>query len=189
MHLIKKYTNRKLYHTNRKQYITLEGIAHLIQSGQQVRVVDNETGEDITGSVLAQVISQVRGHHGSLVSPLVLTSLIRFGGSTLGGLRRVFLEMLGGNHLIEAEIHHRLNRLVAAQMIDQQEATRLQGLLIGHTAPAPSETSREGKDDGAADDLPTAGAIARLHQQIDALVNSVEQMIEQYSTDQESRKH
>jgi polyhydroxyalkanoate synthesis repressor PhaR len=184
MHLIKKYTNRKLYHTNRKQYITLEGIAHLIQSGQQVRVVDNETGEDITGSVLAQVISQVRGHHGSLVSPLVLTSLIRFGGSTLGGLRRVFLEMLGGNHLIEAEIHHRLNWLVAEQMIDQQEATRLQGLLLG----PPFETSRGGRSDGGTDHLPTAGAIARLHQQIDALVNSVEQMIEQHSTDQESRK-
>ena len=48
MQTIKKYANRKLYHTNRKQYITLDGIAALIQAGEQVQVLDNETGEDIT---------------------------------------------------------------------------------------------------------------------------------------------
>src|SRR5262249_12123246 len=53
---IKKYANRKLYHTNRKQYITLDGIAALIQAGDQVQVLDNETGEDITAQILSQVV-------------------------------------------------------------------------------------------------------------------------------------
>src|SRR6266540_6478215 len=56
MQLIKKYANRKLYHTNRKQYITLEGIAALIQAGESVQVLDNETGDDITASILTQVV-------------------------------------------------------------------------------------------------------------------------------------
>jgi len=61
MQTIKKYANRKLYHTNRKQYITLEGIATLIQAGDQVQVLDNETGEDITAQILTQVVLQTRG--------------------------------------------------------------------------------------------------------------------------------
>ena len=48
MQLIKKYANRKLYHTNQKQYITLEGIARLVQDGEPVQVLDNESGEEIT---------------------------------------------------------------------------------------------------------------------------------------------
>ncbi|NJN67820.1 MAG: pesticidal protein Cry15Aa [Chloroflexaceae bacterium] len=184
MHLIKKYANRKLYHTNRKQYITLEGIAHLIQAGQQVQVIDNESGKDITGNILAQVISQVREHGGYLVSPMVLTNLIRFGGNTLVGLRRVFFEILGGNYLIETEIHHRLNRLVDEQVIDQQEATRLQRLLLPGS---PDNASRGGKSDGGAEcfPFPPSGALAHLHQQLDALVARVEQMIETRPTNQE----
>lgn len=58
MQTIKKYANRKLYHIDRKQYITLEGIAALVQAGEQVRVIDNETGEDITAQILAQVALQ-----------------------------------------------------------------------------------------------------------------------------------
>src|SRR5262245_48906369 len=58
---IKKYANRKLYHTNRKQYITLDRIAELIRAGEQIQVVDNETGEDITASILAQVVAPTRG--------------------------------------------------------------------------------------------------------------------------------
>ena len=87
MQTIKKYANRKLYHTNRKRYITLEGIAALIQAGEQVQVVDNETGEDITEPVLSQVVLQARGSGGRLPTH-VLTGLIQAGGDTLSGVRR-----------------------------------------------------------------------------------------------------
>ena len=61
---IKKYANRKLYHLDRKRYITLDGIAELIQAGEQVQVLDNETGEDISASILAQVALQARAANG-----------------------------------------------------------------------------------------------------------------------------
>ncbi|RMD76579.1 MAG: pesticidal protein Cry15Aa, partial [Chloroflexi bacterium] len=51
MHIIKKYANRKLYHTNEKRYITLDGIAQLVQKGETVQVLDNETGDDITANI------------------------------------------------------------------------------------------------------------------------------------------
>ena len=54
--LIKRYANRKLYNTATSRYITLKGIAELLDDGEEVRVVDNETGEDITKVALSQIL-------------------------------------------------------------------------------------------------------------------------------------
>ena len=54
--VIKRYANRKLYNTETSRYITLKGIAELIEQGIEVRVVDNETGEDITSVALSQIL-------------------------------------------------------------------------------------------------------------------------------------
>src|SRR5579859_753613 len=107
MQSIKKYANRKLYHTNRKQYITLDGIAALIQAGEQVHVVDNETGNDITAQILAQVVLQTRGHK-SLLPTHVLTGLIHSSSDTLAELRRSAWMALGGLDSVDTEIIRRL---------------------------------------------------------------------------------
>jgi polyhydroxyalkanoate synthesis repressor PhaR len=54
--LIKRYANRKLYNTKTSRYITLKGIAELLDEGEEVRVIDNETGEDITSVALSQIL-------------------------------------------------------------------------------------------------------------------------------------
>ncbi len=54
--LIKRYANRKLYNTHTSRYITLKGIAELIEAGDEIRVIDNETGEDITSVALSQIL-------------------------------------------------------------------------------------------------------------------------------------
>lgn len=54
--LIKRYANRKLYNTDTSRYITLKGIAELVEAGDDVRVIDNETGEDITSITLSQIL-------------------------------------------------------------------------------------------------------------------------------------
>ena len=54
--IIKRYPNRKLYDTEAKQYITLEGIASVIRSGQEVQVIDHVTWEDLTALTLSQII-------------------------------------------------------------------------------------------------------------------------------------
>jgi len=54
--LIKRYGNRKLYDTKASAYITLDGIAALVRGGQDVRVIDNDSGEDLTALIFAQVI-------------------------------------------------------------------------------------------------------------------------------------
>jgi polyhydroxyalkanoate synthesis repressor PhaR len=86
--LIKRYANRKLYNTETSRYITLKGIAELIEGGEEVRVVDNETGEDITSIALSQILVDNERSKGP-VSGSVLTELISRGGDVLySALRR-----------------------------------------------------------------------------------------------------
>jgi polyhydroxyalkanoate synthesis regulator phasin/uncharacterized ubiquitin-like protein YukD len=55
-HLIKKYANRKLYDTRTSSYITLESIAGLVRDGHEIKVVDRETGQDLTQVTLSQIV-------------------------------------------------------------------------------------------------------------------------------------
>jgi len=55
-HLIKKYANRKLYDTQTSRYITLEGISQLVREGQDIEVVDRDTGRDLTPLILSQIV-------------------------------------------------------------------------------------------------------------------------------------
>ena len=54
--LIKRYANRKMYNTETSRYITLKGIAALIEEGKEVRVIDKESGEDVTSVALSQIL-------------------------------------------------------------------------------------------------------------------------------------
>ena len=163
MQIIKKYANRKLYHTNRKQYITLEGIAALIQASEPVQVLDNETGEDITAAILTQVVLQARSGADRLPTQ-VLTGLIRAGGDTIAGVRRSIWSTLGGASMIDLEIKHRLEQLHADGKIDDSELARLAELLMGESAEH-------------AADMPSQRDIARLHDQVDMLTSAVEQLL------------
>jgi polyhydroxyalkanoate synthesis repressor PhaR len=86
--LIKRYANRKLYNTQTSRYITLKGIAELIEGDEDVRVIDNETGEDITSVALSQIL--VDGEReGRRASRPLLSGLLQRGGDALyGALRR-----------------------------------------------------------------------------------------------------
>ena len=58
MYLIKRYPNRKLYDTQKKEYLNLDTIAKLIRHGEEVMVVDHVSGEDITTVTLTQIIME-----------------------------------------------------------------------------------------------------------------------------------
>lgn len=173
MHIIKKYANRKLYHTNKKQYITLEGIAKLVQNGETVQVFDNETGEDITSSILAQVVLHARGRSGPPLPTQILTGLIQIGGDTLAGVRRALLASLGGDDLVASEIERRITYLVEKGELAAEEGQRLSGLLLRKEF----AQSADQKDAERVAEMPTRNDVARLHAQVDALLAAVEQLL------------
>ena len=53
---VKRYSNRKLYDTERSKYVTLEEIADMIKAGEEVKIIDNKSKEDLTSATLAQII-------------------------------------------------------------------------------------------------------------------------------------
>lgn len=172
MHIIKKYANRKLYHTNQKQYITLDGIAKLVQDGEAVQVLDNETGEEITPSILAQVVLQARGRTTPQIPTQLLTGLIQIGGDTLANLRRSFFASVGGGDMVDAAIERRVERLVAEGAISAEEGRRWRTHLLR------SEFSEgAGEDLNTAADVPSRTDMAKLHGQVDALSAIVDQLL------------
>lgn len=81
--LIKRYGSRKLYDTEESRYVSLEELAGWIGTGQQIRVLDNKTDEDVTVATLTQVISE-QGRSGSAVFPAeLLHDVIRAGGEAV----------------------------------------------------------------------------------------------------------
>ncbi len=77
--VIKRYTNRKLYDTDQSRYVTLEDIARLVRDNEEVRVIDNETGGDLTAVTFAQIILEEEKRKTNLMSVPFLRKLIRSG--------------------------------------------------------------------------------------------------------------
>jgi len=88
MVLIKRYANRKLYNTETSRYITLKGIAELIEQGAEVRVVDNETGEDITSVALSQILVDNERAQRAVPRTLLSDLIQRSGDVLYGALKR-----------------------------------------------------------------------------------------------------
>jgi polyhydroxyalkanoate synthesis repressor PhaR len=91
--VIKKYANRRLYHTGTSSYVTLEDLAGLVRGGEDFVVYDAKSGEDITRSVLAQIIFDEEAKDGQNLLPIAfLRQLIRFYGDSMQALVPRYLE-------------------------------------------------------------------------------------------------
>ena len=91
---IKKYANRRLYNTATSTYVTLEDLAAMVKAGEDFVVHDAKSGEDITRSVLAQIIFEQENKQGQSLLPInFLRQLIRFYGDSLQMLVPRYLEV------------------------------------------------------------------------------------------------
>ncbi|HLY67315.1 MAG TPA: polyhydroxyalkanoate synthesis regulator DNA-binding domain-containing protein, partial [Chloroflexota bacterium] len=82
MHLVKRYSNRKLYDVSDRRQITLDGIAELVRNGEDVKVVENDAGEDITTVILSEILLERERRSTGPFSKSVLTGLVRAGTAT-----------------------------------------------------------------------------------------------------------
>ncbi|MBP7962239.1 MAG: hypothetical protein KBG20_20120 [Caldilineaceae bacterium] len=129
MPLIKRYPNRKLYDMDAKKYVTLEEIALIVREGQDVQVVDHESGDDLTNLTLSQIIFEQEKKKSGFLPRSILTSLIRTGGDTLDYLRRTLQSGVQTDLLTysEAEDSAELGSAPPGQTADL--TTRLQKLV------------------------------------------------------------
>jgi polyhydroxyalkanoate synthesis repressor PhaR len=90
---IKKYANRRLYNTGTSTYVTLEDLAAMVKNGEDFLVYDAKTGDDITRSVLAQIIFEQENKAGQNLLPTTfLRQLIRFYGDSMQMVVPKYLE-------------------------------------------------------------------------------------------------
>ena len=90
--VIKKYANRRLYNTGTSTYVTLEDLAIMVKRGEEFHVVDARSGDDITHSVLTQIIFEQENKGQNLLPINVLRQLIRFYGDSMQGVLPSYLE-------------------------------------------------------------------------------------------------
>lgn len=81
--LIKRYANRKMYDTQASHYVTLDGVADLVRAGEEVRIGDNDSGEDLTALIFAQIIFEEEKRKNGLLELPVLRWIIQRGGATV----------------------------------------------------------------------------------------------------------
>jgi len=175
LRVIKRYPNRKLYDTETKAYINLDGIAVLIRQGEEVQIVDHGTGDDLTALTLTQVILDQEKKQGGYLPRSVLTGLIRTGGDTLSNLRRT----LGSVDLlrqIDEEIDRRLQDLLKGGELAEEEVRRLRDKLLSAEFPLsrrPEASDEELVQALAERGVPTRHEFERLSQQVGALLDKL----------------
>jgi len=168
----KRYPNRKLYDTEARQYITLEGIAGLIRQGQEIQVVDHASGEEVTAVVLTQIIAEQEKRRTGFLPQAVLTGLIRSGGETLATLQRTLASSLELLHQADEEIEGRIQALITRGELAQEEGHRLREKLLapGRRLWAASTLGeRELEERLRAQGLPTRDDLQKIVAQLEAL--------------------
>jgi polyhydroxyalkanoate synthesis repressor PhaR len=90
--IIKKYPNRRLYDTAASSYITLAEVKRLVMAGEPFVVRDAKTGEDLTRSILLQIILEEEAGGAPMFSEAVLANFIRFYGHAMQGFMGAYLE-------------------------------------------------------------------------------------------------
>ncbi|WP_395787184.1 polyhydroxyalkanoate synthesis repressor PhaR [Aquimonas sp.] len=113
--VIKKYPNRRLYDTEISSYITLEDVRQLIVDGEEVEVRDAKTGDDLSRSVLLQIISEHEEKGNPMFSTQLLSQVIRFYGDSLQGFMGSYLErsmqlFLDQQHQFRSQLNNLLGK-------------------------------------------------------------------------------
>lgn len=120
---IKKYANRRLYNTATSSYVTLDHLADMVKQNQDFVVIDAKTSEDITRSVLTQIIFEEEAKVGQSLLPIrFMRQLIKYYGDSLQGVVPSFLELSMENFTREQErMRGRLMSAVGEERFQQLE--------------------------------------------------------------------
>jgi len=170
---IKRYPNRKLYDTEKKQYVTLDGIAVLIREGEEVQVVDHSTGEDLTTVTLSQIIFEQAKKQSGFVPKNVLAGLIQAGGDTFSVLRNALASPLDLLPDVDLELERRIQALIREGKLAEEEGLNMLDQLLGVGRQTAEKTQAGGENYLrkllAKRGLPTQEEITNLGDQIDVL--------------------
>jgi polyhydroxyalkanoate synthesis repressor PhaR len=184
MAVIKRYSNRKLYDTDTKRYVTLEDVAEAIRRGEDVRVVDHVSGEDLTSVTLLQIMFEEQKRIGGLLPGVFLARLIQAGGDTVSAVRSR-LAGFDPFQAVDEEISRRVRVLVDQEQISEAEGQRIIDLLVHKPAQADvihipvhgeDEPPMHGTPATSAEDQPDPAEVDALLRQVEELEHELERL-------------
>lgn len=145
--IIKRYANRKLYDTQHSRYVTLEQISEMIRLGDDVKIIDNKTKEDLTSVTLAQIIFEEEKKQRSFLSLQTMRDIIQNGGESFAQFvseaQRRVTSMLPRRKDGEAAAAESAHAEVADSPATTNEAVAHAGTAEGEAAETPKR-AREG---------------------------------------------
>jgi polyhydroxyalkanoate synthesis repressor PhaR len=185
---IKKYANRRLYNTATSSYVTLDHLAAMVKDEQEFVVYDAKTGEDITRSVLTQIIFEEEGKGQNLLPIRFLRQLIRFYGDSLQAVVPNYLDMTMESFSRNQEQYRKYltdafgGPLRQLEELGRQNVAMFQQAMSMFTPFAPpggeAGGAAEPRKAEPADDLAGAGRaeLQRLRQQVEDMQRRLEQI-------------
>ena len=125
--VIKKYANRRLYDAAESRHVTLDDLRKLIVQGERIKVVDDKSGEDLTRSILLQIIADQEQFGQPILSTSTLESIIRFYGDAMQGFMGRYLEQAVASFVSQQQaLQTQISRMVSgtplASMADFAQA-------------------------------------------------------------------
>ncbi len=130
MTVIKRYSNRKLYDSEARRYVRLEEIGEMIRNGEDVRIVDHQTGSDLTSLVLLQVVLEQEKLIGGILPSSILKRIIQKGDKAFEQLRISLHAFSDPMLFVDQEIQQRLECLAAAGKLSSPEYEHLSAILV-----------------------------------------------------------
>lgn len=131
MRRIKKYSNRKLYDTTDKTYISLNRVSELVQNGEKIVIVDSKTGEDLTSAIISQVLAREKGVPSNVLMQLLYKGQGTFAG-TLSYARKYASVWQGALTMAEGEIDRLISKMVKDNEISEDEGGKFKKEMLGY---------------------------------------------------------
>ena len=195
--VIKKYANRRLYNTGTSAYVTLEDLASMVKSGDDFVVQDAKSGEDLTRSVLTQIIFEQEGKDGQSLLPIsFLRQLIGYYGNSMQSMVPSYLEfsmdsfakqqgemqekmakMMGGSGLPNMTLPG-MGKGVDMSAIEEQvqQNTEMFQKAMGMFNPFAGGTQDGEPEEAAPSENPTADELQALKQQMAAMQEKMDKL-------------
>ena len=173
--IIRKYANRRLYDSEASRHVTLADLRQLVASGERIKVVDDKSGEDLTRSVLLQIVADQEQFGSPVLSAELLEMIIRFYASPVQSMLTRYLEqgfqtLLRQQDAMRTEMSKVLGAPPLGPFVDLARANmeafaRLQATFFG----AASEPAEQGVAGGAGGASGASGAETPQDEQVAAV--------------------
>ncbi|MFQ5457409.1 MAG: polyhydroxyalkanoate synthesis regulator DNA-binding domain-containing protein [Myxococcota bacterium] len=178
--LIKRYSNRKLYNTGESRYITLDELADLIKAGEHIRVVDNDSGEDLTSVTLSQILLENERKKRDALPRSLLIDLIQRSDQLVDTVKKSISSGVGIITDAGGDLERTVRRLVSRGELAADDGEKLVKRLADWVKEG--QSGIEGQIDQRIRkltrrfDIPARDDVDRLRSSIDRLAESVERL-------------